>query len=272
MRKFYNKIFIIAFIGLSFIALSAKEYSVLTDNDDVLCTLKAISPQLNVINEISSFQTSLRKNTTLNNKTEKNDNSIDKIKECVAVIIKIENNSEKPIWINKGEYIEVISKNIIPVEEILSIYEIFISKKRNDFLTNSLIGTFCLTITPVSGFVTLCSCGSAFDKKRMFSRVRRGDKLVFGFLSGVFTLVFFGLGVISIYKAIKDKKYINLATANKEILANYSHIKNSSVKYLESDESKYKIKPGQKFKDVFFIYTQKDLLDNIKARLNYSFF
>ena len=55
----YNKIFIVTFMGLSFIGLSAKEYPVSTGNKNILCTFQTMpQTQLHMIyNYVSSQMT-----------------------------------------------------------------------------------------------------------------------------------------------------------------------------------------------------------------------
>jgi len=237
-----RKLLLFAALCLPHVHLMGTTYSVSTNNKDISCTLKTLS-QMKMLKLIGDYGDPVARR-------------------YMGVEVQIENNTLHTIVLDKDEYLRGVAKAFVPKETILTS------------LINDNNDVWWLTIMMAGGasLSTLLPLTMMVDE---FSR-KRAANWPSVLMTGGLALFTAAAAAGCIYGAYNASETIKKATAKRDSLADLTcHYAGNrrAVSHYSPNVHRYKIRPGQTFKDMIFINLKRvdrDFFDLVTPRLDYS--
>jgi hypothetical protein len=287
----------VTLICFPFLSLTAKKYTVDTNDEKIKCTLTTLSKQ-QMSNITGRWGPSFfDENHTFQSETAIQSKQVDPfgdaIQNLMAVEVTIKNNSSRTISLINGEYLDGITNMYVSPEELIStIYPRLNDNLWRNFIDGILVTTAGTAATSILALVARkiylyeCSClhkrslyKEAFPKKttcpKFLSWLKNESQLKSLFNEEkndltptiIATIGTCAVGILAAltclagYCTYKDKKKLDLSHAKEEDLRNstfYERIKRDNERVVfASDETYLDIPPKSEFHSLFFIDLRK---------------
>jgi len=299
MKTVFKTALLVTLTALPVTNVVAYKYSIITDDDGISGTLKTLpkTKLLNLVGDLPDyFETHAVEHTSgggfslmslfTNNpsgegvkqktKTKKINPFRDATKQYMAVEVRITNNTDKTIVLDKDEYLRGVAKSYIPKEDILNFYTPFISYQKGERWGGIFMAAGSTVVgIPLGGASLLGLVAPLFIPKLFYAKNRHGNyfknfqgnyvltsdgqfwKRVFqeptywGAVigTGITALGLLAAAGFGVYQAYKASGYIATANEKKEGLEDLTSA--------PADAEQFRIRPGGTLKDIFFIDLKK---------------